>query len=116
MEVFSQIRTVIDKNNRKGVVLEKEKKYWKAWFHRNIQRWNPVEYGEEGQNFEEWVYNDKSIEFVVINLPKYGSFHLEMSDFRKFYSENPNVKDTIFQSKRFLFPLGLCKKITEETK
>lgn len=113
MKNFYEIKTIIDKNKRKGVFLQKEKKYMKAYFHRNIPRWNPVEYGEEGQNFEEWIYNNKEIKFIIIAIPKYGRYHLEMSDFQKFYLKNLNVKDTIFRSKRFLFPLKLCKNLKE---
>lgn len=114
MEEFSQIRIISDTNKRKGVVLEKETSYRTAWFHRSIPRWSPVIYGKEGQNFEEWVFKDESIKFVIVNIPGSGSFQLEMEDFRKFYLQNLNVKDTIFGSIRFLFPLNLCKKLEKK--
>lgn len=114
MEAYSQIRKTTDKNKRNGIVLSKETIYRTAWFHRGIPRWDIVKYGKEGQNFEEWIYNDETIEFVIISIPGFGNYQLEMKEFRKFYSENPNVKDTIFHSKRFLFPLNLCKKLEEK--
>ena len=115
MEDYLQTKIIADENNRKGAVIFKEKKYWKAWFHRGIQRWDPLIYGEEGQNFEEWLYNDESIKFIIVTIPRFGNFQLEMEDFRKFYENNLMIKDTIFSSRRFLFPLKLCKKI-EKTK
>lgn len=110
---YLQIKPIKDENDRKGFFLEKEKKYWKAWFHKNIQRWDPLKYGEEGQNFEEWILKDKEVCYLIFAIPKYGQFLLEIEDFKKFYLENPMILDTIFQSKRFLFPLSLCKKIKQ---
>ena len=114
MEAYSQIKKITDVNKRVGIVLNKETTYRTAWFHRGIPRWNPVTYGKEGQNFEEWVFNDKSIKFIIFSIPGFGNYQLEMEDFRKFYAENPNVKDTIFRSRRFLFPLNLCKKLEKK--
>ena len=111
MEAYSQIRKTTDENKREGIVLNKETIYRSAWFHRGIPRWNPVIYGKEGQNFEEWVFDDKNIKFIIISIPGFGNYQLEIEDFRKFYAENLKVKDTIFRGKRYLFPLQLCKKL-----
>jgi len=114
MEAYSQIRKITDENKRNGILLNKETIYRTAWFHKGIPRWNINIYGKEGQNFEEWIYNDKNIKFIIISIPGSGNYQLEMEDFKKFYVENLNVKDTIFHRIRFLFPLKLCKKLEKK--
>ena len=110
MEIFLKTKIIKDKNNRKGVELYKDTLYWKAWFHKGIQRWDLTKYGEKGQNFEEWIFNDEDIKFIIIVIPRYGRYQLEMKEFREFYIKNPLVRNTMFRSKRFLFPLSLCTK------
>ena len=110
MEEFYKSEIIKDEKKRKGALLKKQNVYNKAWFHHELVRWDPSKYGEKGQNFQEWVFNDKEIKFVDIVLLR-DRYRLEMSDFRKFYIENPNVKDVIFGEKRYLFPIKLCQKI-----
>lgn len=113
MEDCFKYTIIKDKNGRKGIFQAKEKVYRKAWFHRSLARWNPSEYGEEGQNFFANLFDDPTVQFMSFQVydPKYrGIYTLEREAFEKFYSTHRNIKDVIFNSTRFLFPLKICQK------
>jgi len=106
-----------DEQGRKGIFQAKERIYRKAWFHRGIARWNPGEFGEEGQNFFANLFEDPTIQFLKFQMydkDYRGVYLLEKKDFDEFYLKNRNIKDVIFNKTRFLFPIKICQKLQEK--
>lgn len=113
MEDYYKCAFIEDENKRKGIFQIKDKVYNKAWYHRNIPRWNPSKYGEKGQNIFANILNDDKIEFISIKILEKkarGVYNIDKKDLIKFYNENKNTKDIIFGKERILFPLSICKK------
>jgi len=100
-----------DEKGREGILIEKESIYRKAWFHKNLARWNPSVYGEAGQNVLVELIEKEKPDFLKINIFRHGAYILEVKDLISFYTKNPKSKDIMFRSLRYLFPLSICKKI-----
>ena len=115
MKNDNKYEIVYDGNKRKGIKYKREGMYFSAWRDNDVSqnRWNPNEFGKEGNSLSAEAVESEEIDFFQFDVLDVGVFQLEKTDLLEFYKKHPlNVK-YIDGNKRMVFPAKLWKKIQQ---